>query len=84
MKGHGYICVKDPNSNSKVVHRPKIIIAFNINDKSLAEKLYAEFKVGKVVSLEKAVIVLLQVVFVPVFYKYFIFNFFFIYLILYE
>ena len=61
IEGDGYIGVQDPNSNSKVVHWPKINIAFNINDKPLAEKLSAELKVGKVVSREKAGIVLLQV-----------------------
>lgn len=61
IEGDGYIGVQDLNSNSKVVHWPKILIAFNINDKPLAEKLSAELKVGKVVSREKAGIVLLQV-----------------------
>lgn len=61
IEGDGYIGVQDPNSKSKVVHWPKILIAFNINDKPLAEKLSAELKVGKVVSREKAGIVLLQV-----------------------
>lgn len=61
IEGDGYIGVQDPNSPSKIVHLPKILIAFNINDKPLAEKLSAELKVGKVVSREKAGIALLQV-----------------------
>ena len=61
IEGDGYIGVQDPNSKTKVVHRPKILIAFNINDKPLAEKLSVELKVGKVVNREKAGIVLLQI-----------------------
>lgn len=61
IEGDGYIGVQAPDSKSKVVHWPKIIIAFNINDKPLAEKLSAELKVGKVINREKAGIVILQV-----------------------
>jgi prophage tail gpP-like protein len=38
IEGQGNIAVHDKDSNSKI-YRPKIIIAFNINDKPLAEKL---------------------------------------------
>ena len=61
IEGDGYIGVQDTNTDTKVVHRPKINIAFNINDRPLAEKLSADLKVGKVVSREKAGIVLLQI-----------------------
>lgn len=61
IEGDGYIGVKDPNSDTKVVSRPKIIIAFNINDRPLAEKLCSELKVGKVIDREKAGHVLLQI-----------------------
>jgi len=61
IEGDGYIGVQDPHSKTKVVHWPKILIAFNINDKPLAEKLCVELKVGKVISREKAGIVLLQI-----------------------
>lgn len=61
IEGDGYIGVQDPNSNTKVIYRPKIIIAFNSNDKPLAEKLSAELKVGKVINREKAGHVLLQI-----------------------
>jgi len=61
IEGDGYIGVQDPNSNTKVIYRPKIIIVFNINDKPLAEKLSAELKVGKVINREKAGHVLLQI-----------------------
>lgn len=61
IEGDGYIGVQNPNSKTKIVHWPKIIIAFNINDKPLAEKLSAELKVGKVISRDKAGIVLLQI-----------------------
>lgn len=40
---------------------PKIIIAFNINDKPLAEKLSLELKVGKVISRPEAGHVILQI-----------------------
>ncbi len=61
IEGDGYIGVQNPNFNTKVLYRPKIIIAFNINDKPLAEKLSAELKVGKVINKEKAGHVLLQI-----------------------
>ena len=61
IEGDGYIGVKDPNSKTKVVSRPKIIIAFNLKDKPLAEKLSAELKVGKVINREKTGHVLLQI-----------------------
>ena len=61
IEGDGYIGVQAPDSKSKVVHWPKIIIAFNINDKPLAVKLSTELKVGKVINREKAGIVILQI-----------------------
>jgi len=59
IDGNGLIL--DPNSNTKVIYRPKIIIVFNMNDKPLAEKLSAELKVGMVINREKAGHVLLQI-----------------------
>ena len=61
IEGDGYIDVKNPNYKSKVIYRPKIIIAFNFNDKPLAEKLSAQLKVGKVINREKTGHVLLQI-----------------------
>jgi hypothetical protein len=61
IEGDGYIGVQNPKSNTKVVYRPKIIIAFNINDRPLAEKLSSELKVGKIIDREKAGHVLLQI-----------------------
>src|ERR1700712_1039182 len=61
IEGDGYIGVQDPNSNTKVVSQPKIIIAFNINDRPLAEKLCSELKLGKIIDREKAGHVLLQI-----------------------
>ena len=61
IEGDGYIGVQDPNTDAKVIHRPKIIIAFNINDKPLAKKLSAELNVGKVLDREKSGIVILQI-----------------------
>ena len=61
IEGDGYIGVQGINSKIKVVYRPKIIIAFNINDKPLAEKLSAELKVGKIINREKSGIVLWQI-----------------------
>ena len=61
IEGDGYIGVQQPNSKTKVVYRPKIIIVFNINDKPLAEKLCSELKVGKIIDREKAGHVLLQI-----------------------
>ena len=53
--------MQDPNTDAKVIHRPKIIIAFNINDKPLAKKLSAELNVGRVLDREKSGIVILQI-----------------------
>lgn len=53
--------MQDINTNAKVIHRPKIIIAFNINDKPLAKKLSAELNVGRVLDREKSGIVILQI-----------------------
>ena len=61
IEGDGYIGVQDPNTDAKVIHRPKIIIAFNINDKPLANKLSAELNVGRVLDREKSSIVILQI-----------------------
>jgi hypothetical protein len=61
IEGDGYIGVQDINTNAKVIHRPKIIIAFNINDKPLAKKLSAELNVGRVLDREKSGIVILQI-----------------------
>ena len=61
IEGDGYIGVHDKNYKSKQ-YRPKIIIAFNIKDKLLAEKLSAELKVGKVISKPKLGHVLLQII----------------------
>jgi hypothetical protein len=61
IEGDGYIGVQDPNTDAKVIHRPKIIIAFNINDKPLAKKLSAELNVGRVLDREKSGIVILQI-----------------------
>jgi len=61
VEGDGYIGVQNPNSKTKVIYRPKIIIAFNISDKPLAEKLSAELEVGKVINREKTGHVLLQI-----------------------
>ena len=61
IEGKGYIGIKGIKSKIKVIYRPKIIIAFNINDKPLAEKLSAELKVGKIINREKSGIVLWQI-----------------------
>lgn len=45
----------------KVVHRPKIIIAFNKHDKPLAEKLSTKLNVGKVIDRSETGHVLLQI-----------------------
>jgi hypothetical protein len=60
IEGDGHIAVHDKNSKSKI-YRPKIIIAFNIHDKPLAEKISVILKVGKVISKPKAGHVLLQI-----------------------
>lgn len=60
IEGDGHIAVHDSNSKSKKF-RPKIIITFNLNDKPLAEKLSAVFKVGKVISRPSAGHVILQI-----------------------
>jgi len=61
IEGDGYIGTQEPKKNAKVVSGPKIIIAFNINDRPLAEKLCYELKVGKIIDREKAGHVLLQI-----------------------
>lgn len=61
IEGDGYIGVQNPDSKTKVVSWPKIIIVFNINDKPLALKLSADLEVGKVIDREKAGHVLLQI-----------------------
>jgi len=60
IEGDGHIAVHDKDTQKKE-YRPKIIIAFNIHDKPLAEKLSTELKVGKVISRPKAGHVLLQI-----------------------
>jgi len=60
IEGDGHIAVHDKNTQKKE-YRPKIIIAFNINDKPLAEKLSTELKVGKVIDRSSAGHVLLQI-----------------------
>lgn len=60
IEGKGIIAVHDKNTQKKE-YRPKIIIAFNINDKPLAEKLSTELKVGKVIDRASAGHVLLQI-----------------------
>ena len=61
IEGDGYIGVQEKISKTNIVSRPKIIIAFNIKDKPLAEKLSAELELGKVINREKAGHVLLQI-----------------------
>ena len=60
IEGDGHIAVHDKNTQ-KNEYRPKIIIAFNIYDKPLADKLSTELKVGKVISRPDAGHVLLQI-----------------------
>jgi hypothetical protein len=60
IEGDGHIAVHDKNTQKKE-YRPKIIIAFNINDKPLAEKLSTELNVGKVIDRSSAGHVLLQI-----------------------
>ena len=60
IEGDGHIAVQDLNT-LKVVYRPKIIIAFNIHDKPLAEKLSIKLNVGKVIDRSDAGHVLLQI-----------------------
>lgn len=60
IEGGGHIGVHNPNTKSKV-YRPKIIIVFNLNDKPLAEKIFRDLQVGKVISKPKAGHVLLQI-----------------------
>lgn len=60
IEGDGHIAVQDVNTQ-KVVHRPKIIIAFNIHDKPLAEKLSTKLNVGKVIDRSESGHVLLQI-----------------------
>lgn len=60
IEGDGHIAVYNKDTQKKE-YRPKIIIAFNIHDKPLAEKLSTELKVGKVIDRPEAGHVLLQV-----------------------
>lgn len=60
IEGDGYIAVYDPNTKSKI-YRPKFIIAFNLKDKPLADKISRDLQVGKVISRPKAGHVLLQI-----------------------
>lgn len=60
IEGDGHIAVQDIETK-KVVHRPKIIIAFNIHDKPLAEKLCIKLNVGKVINRSETGHVLLQI-----------------------
>ena len=60
IEGDGHIAVQDVNTQ-KVVHRPKIIIAFNIHDKPLTEKLNTKLNVGKVIDKSETGHVLLQI-----------------------
>lgn len=60
IEGDGHIAVHDKNTQKKE-YRPKIIIAFNINDKPLAEKLSTGLKVGKIIDRSSAGHVLLQI-----------------------
>ena len=60
IEGDGHIAVHDKNTQKRE-YRPKIIIAFNINDKPLAEKLFTELKVGKIIDRSGAGHVLLQI-----------------------
>lgn len=60
IEGDGHIAVHDKNTQKKE-YRPKIIIAFNIHDKPLADKLSAELKVGKIITRSEAGHVLLQI-----------------------
>jgi len=59
IEGDGYIGVQKSKDN-KVVYWSKILIAFSINDKPLAEKLSSELKVGKIINRDKAGHVLRQ------------------------
>jgi|SRR5690606_16295275 hypothetical protein len=61
IEGDGYIGVQDIDTQKKVVHRPKIIIAFNKHDKPLAEKISTKLNVGKVIDRSEAGHVLLQI-----------------------
>lgn len=60
IEGDGYIAVHNKDTKKKE-YRPKIIIAFNIKDKPLADKLSAELKVGKVISKPELGHVILQI-----------------------
>jgi hypothetical protein len=60
IEGDGHIAVQDLNTE-KVVHRPKVIIAFNIHDKPLAEKISTQLNVGKVIDRSETGHVLLQI-----------------------
>ena len=60
IEGDGHIAVHDKNTQKKE-YRPKIIIAFNIHDKPLADKLSAELKVGRIITRSEAGHVLWQI-----------------------
>ena len=60
IEGDGHIAVQDIDTK-KVVHRPKIIIAFNKHDKPLADKLSTKLNVGKVIDRSETGHVLLQI-----------------------
>lgn len=60
IEGDGYIGVQDIDTQ-KVVHRPKIIIAFNKHDKPLADKISTKLNVGKVIDRSETGHVLLQI-----------------------
>ena len=60
IEGDGHIAVHDKNSKSKI-YRPKIIIVFNIHDRPLAEKLFVQLKVGKIIDRSSAGHVLFQI-----------------------
>ena len=61
IEGDGHIAVQDKSTEKKVIHRPKIIIAFNIHDKPLADKISMDLQVGKVISKPKEGHVILQI-----------------------
>jgi hypothetical protein len=60
IEGDGHIAVHNKNTQKKE-YRPKIIIAFNVNDKPLAEKLSTDLNVGRVIDRSSAGHVLLQI-----------------------
>jgi len=60
IEGDGCIIVHDKKTKAKK-YRPKIIITFNLTDKSLAEKLSYELEVGKIISKPSAGHIILQI-----------------------